>query len=190
MKRTWALILVLGLLLTMGAQTQQRTSTKELALSKTLHGAAERVYGVDMSGEVYSEVSQDSYMWFIKKLTQNGSRWINSPTMYSFANEKTRDWLVSQLTNLSDGRINTEIIGEYKSVVGCLPGYLNAGPALMVGGHYDSVPTGPGANDDGSGVAAALEIARVMSQYEWPLDIYFGFWNAEEIGLYGSREVA
>jgi hypothetical protein len=190
MKRTWTLVLVLGLLLTMGAQTQPGTSTKELALNTMFQSAAERVYGVDISSEIHSEVSQDSYTWFVKKITENGSRWINSPTVYSFANEKARDWLVSQLTNLSNGRIQTEIIGEYKSVVGCLPGYLNAGPALMVGGHYDSVPAGPGANDDGTGVAAALELARVMSQYDWPLDIYFGFWNAEEIGLYGSREVA
>jgi len=190
MKRTWALVLVLGLLLTMGAQTQPGTSTKELVLNTTFQSAAERVYGVDISGEIYSEVSQDSYTWFVKKLTENGSRWILSPTTYSFANEKARDWLIGQLNNLSNGRIQAEVIGEHKSVVGCLPGYLNAGPALIVGGHYDSVPTGPGANDDGTGVAAALELARVMSQYDWPLDIYFGFWNAEEIGLLGSREVA
>ncbi len=162
----------------------------ELVFSKTFQSAVEKIYGVDISDEVYLEVTQDSYKWFVKKLTENGSRWISSPTVYSSANEKARDWLVSQLNNLSNGRIQTEIIGEFKSVVGCLPGYLNAGPVMMVGGHYDSVPAGPGANDDGTGVAAALELARVMSQYDWPLDIYFGFWNAEEIGLLGSREVA
>ncbi|MHA2350953.1 MAG: M20/M25/M40 family metallo-hydrolase, partial [Candidatus Thorarchaeota archaeon] len=71
------------------------------------------------------------------------------------------------------------------------PGYLpGPNPILMVGGHYDTVHSAPGANDDGTGVAGALELARVMSEYEWPLDIYFGFWNAEEIGLFGSREVA
>ena len=190
MKRTWALVLVLGLLLCTGTQTQQGTSPLDPVLGAIFQSTAERVYGVDMSSEVHSQISQDSYTWFVKKLTENGSRWISSPTVYSYANEKAREWLVSQLTNLSNGRIQTEIVGEYKSVVGCLPGYMNAGPALMVGGHYDSVPAGPGANDDGTGVAAALELARVMSQYEWPLDIYFGFWNAEEIGLLGSREVA
>jgi len=35
-----------------------------------------------------------------------------------------------------------------------------------------------------------LEVARVMSSHEWPLDIYFCAWNAEEIGLVGSNEVA
>ncbi|GAH14882.1 unnamed protein product, partial [marine sediment metagenome] len=90
-----------------------------------------------------------------------------------------------------DGRIEVEIIGDYQSVVGRLPGYLPIeGSAFLVGGHLDSVLEAPGANDDGTGVAAMLEIARVMSQYEWPLDIYFGAWNAEEIGFRGSREVA
>jgi hypothetical protein len=61
---------------------------------------------------------------------------------------------------------------------------------LLVGGHYDSVIESPGANDDGTGVVTMLELARVLSQYEWPLDVYFGAWNAEEIGLVGAREVA
>jgi hypothetical protein len=190
MQRPCTLVLVVALLLTMNAQIQQGAIAEESGLKTEFRSAAERVYGVDISREVFSAVSQESYTWFIKKLTENGSRWINAPTVYSYANEKARDWLVSQLVNLSNGRIETEIIGEYESVVGCLPGYLNTGPALMVGGHYDSVPAGPGANDDGTGVAAALELARVMSQYEWPLDVYFGFWNAEEIGLHGSGEVA
>ncbi|MHA2380359.1 MAG: M20/M25/M40 family metallo-hydrolase [Candidatus Thorarchaeota archaeon] len=190
MKRPWVFVLVLALLLAFPAQYQERASIRGAVLDAVFRSAAERVYGVDISSEIHSEVSQESYLSFVKKLTENGSRWINSPSVYRFANEEARNWLGSQLTNLSGGRIQTEIIGEYKSVVGRLPGYLNAGPILMVGGHYDSVPAGPGANDDGTGVAAALELARVMSQYDWPLDIYFGFWNAEEIGLLGSREVA
>jgi hypothetical protein len=60
----------------------------------------------------------------------------------------------------------------------------------MIGGHYDSVPGAPGANDDGTGIAAVLELARVLSNYSWPLDVYFCAWNSEEIGLLGSSEVA
>ncbi|MFW9838389.1 MAG: M20/M25/M40 family metallo-hydrolase, partial [Candidatus Thorarchaeota archaeon] len=98
---------------------------------------------------------------------------------------------IDQLETVSNGRIEVEVLGDYASVLGKLPGYLpvNA-PGFMVGGHYDSVAGAPGANDDATGVAAALELARVMSKYNWPLDIYFGFWNAEEVGLLGSTEVA
>jgi Peptidase family M28/PA domain len=56
---------------------------------------------------------------------------------------------------------------------------------VMAGGHLDSVPAGPGLNDNGSGVAALLHIADRLAGRELPLR--FAFWGAEEIGLVGSR---
>jgi Zn-dependent M28 family amino/carboxypeptidase len=56
---------------------------------------------------------------------------------------------------------------------------------VMAGGHLDSVPAGPGLNDNGSGVAALLHIAERVADEDRPLR--FGFWGAEEIGLVGSR---
>ena len=56
---------------------------------------------------------------------------------------------------------------------------------VMAGGHLDSVPAGPGLNDNGSGVAALLHIAERLAGEDRPLR--FGFWAAEEIGLVGSR---
>ncbi len=151
----------------------------------------ERVYGEDHSWDIWTDISTASFRDYVRKVTENGSRWIQAPELYSEENGKAREWISDELSNVSGGRIEVEIIGEYQSVVGRLPGYLPIdGPAFLVGGHYDSVVGVAGANDDGTGVSAMLEIARVMSQYEWPLDIYFGAWNAEEIGLRGSREVA
>lgn len=151
----------------------------------------ERVYGEDYSWDIWTSISQSSFKNYVRKVTENGSRWIQAPELYSNQNGEAREWIEEELLRVSDGRIEVEIIGEYQSVVGRLPGYLPIdGPAFLVGGHFDSVPGAAGANDDGTGIAAMLEIARVMSQYEWPLDIYFGAWNAEEIGLRGSREVA
>ena len=151
----------------------------------------ERVYGEDYSWNIWRSISQSSFRNYVKLVTENGSRWIQTPERYSDQNGEAREWIAEELSRVSEGRIEVEIIGEYQSVVGRLPGYLPFdGPAFLVGGHFDSVPSAAGANDDGTGVAALLEIARVMSQYEWPLDIYFGAWNAEEIGLLGSSEVA
>jgi hypothetical protein len=152
--------------------------------------AEDRIYDVDMSGIVHDEVEISSYLGFIQKLTENGSREMTSPSVYSDANAYAVDWLASEFVEISDGRIEVEILGDYRNVLGRLPGYLGMGPAFMVGGHLDSVLGAPGANDDATGVATALELARVMSQYDWPLDIYFGCWNAEEVGLYGSAEAA
>ena len=58
---------------------------------------------------------------------------------------------------------------------------------VMVGAHLDSVPEGPGINDNGSGVAAVLETAVQMGPSP-PVQnaVRFGFWGAEELGLKGS----
>ncbi|MCB5294014.1 M20/M25/M40 family metallo-hydrolase [Arthrobacter sp. SO3] len=60
---------------------------------------------------------------------------------------------------------------------------------VVVGGHLDSVPEGPGINDNGSGVAAILEIARWMKESGiTPVNrVRFAFWGGEEDGLYGSQ---
>jgi Zn-dependent M28 family amino/carboxypeptidase len=60
---------------------------------------------------------------------------------------------------------------------------------LMAGAHLDSVPEGPGINDNGSGVAAVLETAlQLGSSPDVHNAVRFGFWGAEEIGLVGSRK--
>ncbi|MCK2214913.1 M20/M25/M40 family metallo-hydrolase [Actinomadura sp. ATCC 31491] len=58
----------------------------------------------------------------------------------------------------------------------------------MVGAHLDSVPAGPGINDNGSGSAAILEVARQMALYPVKNKVRFAFWAGEEIGLLGSDQ--
>jgi len=52
--------------------------------------------------------------------------------------------------------------------------------------HFDSVPGSPGADDDGSGVAAVMTAAYIMSQYEFDHTIRFVTFSGQEQGLYGS----
>ncbi len=63
------------------------------------------------------------------------------------------------------------------------------GPLIVVGAHLDSVPEGPGINDNGSGSAAVLEAALVLAGtiHHSPGNVQFAFWGAEERGLVGSR---
>jgi Zn-dependent M28 family amino/carboxypeptidase len=59
---------------------------------------------------------------------------------------------------------------------------------VMAGAHLDSVPEGPGIDDNGSGVAAVLETAVQLGNSPTVHNaVRFGFWGAEELGLIGSR---
>jgi Zn-dependent M28 family amino/carboxypeptidase len=62
-------------------------------------------------------------------------------------------------------------------------------PLIVVGAHLDSVPEGPGINDNGSGSAAVLEAALMLADafHRTPGNVQFAFWGAEERGLVGSR---
>jgi Zn-dependent M28 family amino/carboxypeptidase len=60
---------------------------------------------------------------------------------------------------------------------------------VVVGAHLDSVPEGPGINDNGSGSATILEIAEEISRLKLKprQQLRFAFWGAEELGLLGSE---
>ncbi|MDP8900869.1 MAG: M20/M25/M40 family metallo-hydrolase [Actinomycetota bacterium] len=78
------------------------------------------------------------------------------------------------------------------NVIAQMPGGEAGGTGektVMVGAHLDSVPAGPGINDNGSGSATVLEIALALAELEAkPRNrVRFAFWGAEEIGLLGSR---
>lgn len=59
---------------------------------------------------------------------------------------------------------------------------------VIVGGHYDSVAAGPGANDNASGTATVMEVARVEAADGVFDDVCFVLFGAEEVGLIGSAE--
>ncbi len=162
----------------------------------------QRVYGVDLSQEIFEAVDQNRYRSYVQDFTANGSRHIyTAMSIAGSDNEISRNWLVNKMMELSNERLEIELVGEYMNIVGRLPGYLPGdNPVFVIAAHYDTMPLTPGANDDGSGIAAVIELLGIMSQYEWPLDIYFIAFNGanalfEQLspvpGLFqGSPEVA
>lgn len=63
----------------------------------------------------------------------------------------------------------------------------SSGPAVLAAAHYDSVPAGPGAGDDGIGVSVWLEIARMLAREPLERRVIFLFTDGEEPGLLGAR---
>ena len=86
------------------------------------------------------------------------------------------------------------------NVIATYPGFVNPDKVYIMGAHYDAiVPSSsnpfviaPGADDNASGVAAALEVARIMKKYGYVPEstIKFITFPAEEFGLYGSWDFA
>lgn len=147
---------------------------------------ASPVYANEIAEEVYMKVTQTSYSDLVKGFSDLGPKLYATP-----GNDDARDWIIDKLSSLTNNKVVGQVVGAFENVVGRLKGTAgSSGPVVMVGAHYDTIDISAGANDDGSGVATALELARVLSQYSWPLDIYFGFWNREESGLHGSRDFA
>ncbi len=85
------------------------------------------------------------------------------------------------------------------NVIAKLEGITSPNSIYVMGAHYDSIigddgsySTAPGANDNASGVAATLEVARVLKQQGFApkSTIEFVAFAAEEFGLYGSDDYA
>ncbi len=82
-----------------------------------------------------------------------------------------------------------------ENIVGVLQGTMPGAGFIIIGAHYDSINTNfddatgfaPGANDNASGVAGLIEIARVLSQRQYRSSIIFVAFSAEEVGRLGSK---
>jgi len=83
--------------------------------------------------------------------------------------------------------LSPRVAGTVHNVVGRLEG-RDPTRAVLLMAHYDSVPSAPGAADDGSGVAALLEAARALRAGPAPRnDVIFLFTDGEERGLLGAQ---
>lgn len=77
--------------------------------------------------------------------------------------------------------------GSGTNVVGTLQGSGTARRAVVISAHYDSVEGCAGADDNASGVAGALGVARALATGSWTHDLVVACWDQEESGLIGSR---
>ncbi|MBI4505783.1 MAG: Zn-dependent exopeptidase M28, partial [Chloroflexi bacterium] len=95
-------------------------------------------------------------------------------------------WLDSDDILTAELLVDAAIVGTTsQNVVGTLPGPGDR--VVVLGGHYDSVSEGPGANDNASGTATVLELARVLAATRSSFAVRAVLFGAEEIGLVGSR---
>lgn len=162
--------------------------------------------------EVITQVSAESLMDTVERLASFGTRHTLSDTESETRGiGAARRWMHEELERYAQGTLmevsfdrhtlpadgqriprTTEIV----NVVATLPGTLEGARDrhYYVIGHYDSRASdvmdaeidAPGANDDASGVALLMELARVMSQQTFDATLVFMATAGEEQGLYGA----
>lgn len=166
--------------------------------------------------DMLNEVSADTLEKNIRRLAEFGTRHTLSETdSDTFGIGAARRWIKSEMdrySNAAGGRMHVEFHRfiqepggritdpvEIVNVVATLPGTdPDDDRVFVVSGHYDSRASdvmdaeslAPGANDDASGTAAVLELARVMSRHEFPATLVFMTVAGEEQGLLGARQWA
>ena len=166
---------------------------------------------------IVQEIDARNIERIIRKLVSFGTRnTLSTQTDPNRGVGAARDWLFSEFSRVAEesgGRMTVEkqTFEQPKAarvpqpimitnIVATLKGTQpeSAGRTYIVSGHYDSMCTSPtdatcdapGANDDASGTAAVLEIARVMAKYNFDATIVFMAVAGEEQGLLGSTYAA
>ncbi|MBL6449998.1 M28 family peptidase [Fulvivirga sp. 29W222] len=188
--------------------------------SKRVSGVTNSTSEKSTNNEVISgmvnRISSDSIEAKVKKLVSFGSRHSLSETKSdSFGIGAARRWVKSQFDGYaknSGGRMLVELDPfivppgrrvpykvEMKNVMATLKGTdPDDDRIFIISGHLDSrvsdvmdsTSKAPGANDDASGVALVMELARVMSGMEFPSTIIFLAVQGEEQGLLGATHLA
>jgi len=111
------------------------------------------------------------------------------------AHDKVRDYLLSELKALglqpevqrADARTYRGDSVVVENIIARMPGTDNS-KAVMIAAHYDSVAGGPGAADDGAGIAAMLETIRaIQASGALKNDLILLMTDGEELGLLGAE---
>ena len=137
--------------------------------------------------QVVGRLDFDSYKGHIKGLTQFGDREQGTPR-----NAQAVDWIEAQLRSwgYTTERVKYEYRGSPREEVFATKiGTTMPQEMFIISGHMDGRGGGEAANDDGSGSAVVMEIARVLADPSVRTDrsIRFALWNNEETGLDGAK---
>jgi hypothetical protein len=163
----------------------------EYVQSSPLLSLAERT-GIPLDSLI-SLIDADSLYNYVYQLQSYGGRYTGTTGNYA-----SRDWIADQFRSFGYDSVYfdpfTATIGGVSTacynVVAVKVGTLYPDHEIIVGAHRDAVKISPGADDNGSGTAGVLEIARVLHELNTDLTFKFILFDAEEQGLYGSFHYA
>ncbi|QRM88311.1 M28 family peptidase [Lacinutrix sp. WUR7] len=147
--------------------------------------------------EVIQQMDLDSLQLTLREFTGeqptiiNGNEVAIANRVHS-NNELAADYLYQKLDRLDNITVSNQLIdGEAgrRNIIGTQLGKTNPDNIYIICAHYDSV-AGYCADDNASGTATVLEIARILSTQCLDNTIVYALWDEEEIGLKGAQYYA
>lgn len=147
---------------------------------KVLHSAAAKTVQKKSDYEnCLNSISETDLKKFVEEIS------IPRHFKYNARNNKIiAEWISSQLTTFG---YETHFQGKFSNFVALNPN-AKSDSVILIGAHYDSVPNCPGADDNGSAVAALIACAKAISEFALDLPVCFVAFNCEEDGLIGSQD--
>lgn len=135
-----------------------------------------RLYVRQLSGDTASTIGGISYTIASRNKNQPG-------------NQKAAEYIYAKFQSYGLNAAYENFSTTGNNVIGTKTGTLYPNRYYIVCAHYDDMPSGtlaPGADDNASGTAGFLEIARIFSKYNFPYTVKFIGFDEEEQGLIGS----
>ncbi len=160
----------------------------------------------DRGAELIEKVQTESLMSYVSDLQENTSYHTNEQRFrtrnmhHHKATENIVNYITTKFHSIRRLEVYEQNNGGVKNVIAVLPPKENSSSkrVFIICAHYDTkadrepdwnplASSAPGANKNGTGIAAMLEIARILSQYEYDHEIKFIALGGEEVGFLGSR---
>jgi hypothetical protein len=174
-----------------------RDAARRFALALLLAAGAASAGPIPVA-EILAELSASDYQGYVEDLVGFDTRWYATD-----GNAQATEYLRDTLSGF--GLDTREHLFDYggmtlANVEATLPGLVRPDDIFILGAHFDSIASrtpgnpsasdAPGADDNASGTAGMLEIASVLSRYQFEATIRFVGFNAEEQGMRGSAAYA
>lgn len=147
----------------------------------------------DAVADIVAAVSEDSLISITTNYENYVTRYSNADgydTACIWSNDRFSSYGLD-----SDIRHFSMLSYDCQNVIATQTGTVYPDQYWIICGHLDSTSpvastNAPGADDNGSGSAAVMEAARIMSQYNFEYTVRYCLWGGEEQGLYGSAHYA